>query len=338
MSNPIAKPSKLPSNQFDHFYKGGDRIGQLRKGPGGPMRPEEWIGSTTTRFGQSLNGLSKVEGGQLLKDLIDQDPVSWLGEKHLKKYGSSTEILVKLLDPDQRLPVHYHPDQKFAKEKLHLNHGKTEAWIILEAPVGAKVGIGFKKEMKKSEIAELVASHNSQGLLDALVFKEVKAGDAVFVPAGVVHAIEAGIFVLELQEPTDLSILLEWDGFAVDGDKDGHLDLGFDTALDALRLTPLSVNEESEILTKFEIKGKASKKIFNQIADPFFRADFTAGDQNEFEAGFGIYLNLSSDGLIQFENSDEISLQLGDAVLIPYSAGAGRFKNCSGILARPPAA
>jgi len=154
----------------------------------------------------------------------------------------------------------------------------------------------------------------------------------------VVHAIEAGIFVLELQEPTDLSILLEWDGFAVDGDKDGHLDLGFDTALDALRLTPLSVNEESEILAKFEIKGKASKKIFNQIADPFFRADFIAGDQNEFEAGFGIYLNLSSDGLIQFENSDEISLQRGDAVLIPHSAGASRFKNCSGILARPPAA
>jgi mannose-6-phosphate isomerase len=338
MSNSIAKPSKLPSNQFDHFYKGGDRIGQLRKGPGGPMRPEEWIGSITTRFGQSLNGLSKVEGGQLLKDLIDQDPVSWLGEKHLKKYGSSTEILVKLLDPDQRLPVHYHPDQKFAKEKLHLNHGKTEAWIILEAPAGAKVGIGFKKDMKKSEIAELVASHDSQGLLDALVFKEVRAGDAVFVPAGVVHAIEAGIFVLELQEPTDLSILLEWDGFAVDGDKDGHLDLGFDTALDALRLTPLSINEESEILTKFEIKGKTSKKIFNQIADPFFRADFIAGDQNEFEAGFGIYLNLSSDGLIQFENSDEISLQRGDAVLIPHSAGASRFKNCTGILARPPAA
>ena len=338
MSNSIAKPSKLPSNQFDHFYKGGDRIGQLRKGPGGPMRPEEWIGSTTTRFGQSLNGLSKVEGGQLLKDLIDQDPVSWLGEKHLKKYGSSTEILVKLLDPDQRLPVHYHPDQKFAKEKLHLNHGKTEAWIILEAPAGAKVGIGFKKEMKKSEIAELVKSHDSQGLLDALVFKEVKAGDAVFVPAGVVHAIEAGIFVLELQEPTDLSILLEWDGFAVDGDKDGHLDLGFDTALDALRLTPLSINEESEILTKFEIKGKTSKKIFNQIADPFFRADFIAGDQNVFEAGFGIYLNLSSDGVIQFEKSDEISLQRGDAVLIPHSAGASRFKNCSGILARPPAA
>ena len=54
MNNLEAKPSKLPSNQFDHFYKGGYRIGKLRNGPGGPMRPEEWIGSTTTRFGEDV--------------------------------------------------------------------------------------------------------------------------------------------------------------------------------------------------------------------------------------------------------------------------------------------
>ena len=208
MENLIAKPSKLPSNQFDHFYKGGNRIGKLRNGPGGPMRPEEWIGSTTTRFGEAINGLSKLSDGQLLKDVINADPIAWLGEKHLGKFGVSTEILVKLLDPDQRLPVHYHPDQSFAKEKLHLNHGKTEAWIILDAPIGARVGVGFNKQMSKSEVAALVKAHDSQGLLDSLVFKEVKAGDAVFVPAGVAHAIESGIFVLELQEPTDLSILL----------------------------------------------------------------------------------------------------------------------------------
>ena len=114
MSNYIAKPSKLPSNQFDHFYKGGNRIGELRNGPGGPMRPEEWIASTTTRFGESVNGLSKLEDGQLLRDVIASDAISWLGEKHIAKFGTSTEILVKLLDPDQRLPVHYHPSFSFA--------------------------------------------------------------------------------------------------------------------------------------------------------------------------------------------------------------------------------
>ena len=338
MENLIAKPSKLPSNQFDHFYKGGNRIGKLRNGPGGPMRPEEWIGSTTTRFGEAINGLSKLSDGQLLKDVINADPIAWLGEKHLGKFGVSTEILVKLLDPDQRLPVHYHPDQSFAKEKLHMNHGKTEAWIILDAPKGARVGIGFKEQMSKSDVAALVKAHDSQGLLDSLVFKEVKSGDAVFVPAGVAHAIESGIFVLELQEPTDLSILLEWDGFAVDGDKDGHLNLGFDTALDALRLSPLSQAEDKEIVSRFENTAAKSHPIFKSVADPFFRADYLTGDEKKVEAGFGVFLALAGEGQLVFENNDRLDVKSGDAIVIPFCAGSFILKNCAGILSRPPAA
>ena len=338
MSNYIAKPSKLPSNQFDHFYKGGNRIGKLRNGPGGPMRPEEWIASTTTRFGESVNGLSKLENGQLLRDVIASDAISWLGEKHIAKFGASTEILVKLLDPDQRLPVHYHPNISFAKENLHMNHGKTEAWIILDAPAGAKVGIGFKEMMSKADVAAMVANHDSDGLLKSLVFKEVKAGDAVFVPAGVVHAIESGIFVLELQEPTDLSILLEWDGFAVDGDKDGHLNLGFDTALNALRLTPLSMDEERQIITKFDIGGQRSGGIFNSIANPFFRADYLTQGHSKVESGFGIFLALSGEGVMIFDNDQPLEIKQGDAVVIPYCAGGFTLSNCSGILSRPPAA
>jgi len=338
MENLIAKPSKLPSNQFDHFYKGGNRIGKLRNGPGGPMRPEEWIGSTTTRFGESINGLSKLSDGQLLKDVVNADPISWLGAKHLEKFGASTEILVKLLDPDQRLPVHYHPDQSFAKEKLHMNHGKTEAWIILEAPVGARVGVGFNRQMSKAEVTALVKAHDSQGLLDSLVFKEVRVGDAVFVPAGVAHAIESGIFVLELQEPTDLSILLEWDGFAVDGDKDGHLNLGYETALDALRLSPLSQSEDKEIVSRFESSASKSHPIFKSVADSFFRADYLTGDDKKVEAGFGIFLALTGGGQLVFENTDRLDVKAGDAIVIPYSAGSFTVNNCAGILSRPPAA
>ena len=338
MSNLAAVPMKLPSNQFDHFYKGGYRIGKLRKGPGGPMRPEEWIGSTTTRFGEQVNGLSKLADGKLLKDVINAAPGVWLGEKHLAKFGNSIEILVKLLDPDQRLPVHYHPDQKFAAEKLHMNHGKTEAWIILDAPVGARVGLGFKKQMDKKSVAALVKAHDSNGLLDSLVFIEVKAGDAIFVPAGIAHAIEAGIFVLELQEPTDLSILLEWDGFAVDGDKDGHLNLGFDTALDSLRLSPLSEAEDKEIISRFESSAAKSHPIFKSVADPFFRADYLTGDDKKVEAGFGLFLCLSGDGELFFENAGKLGIKAGDAVVVPYSAGSFVVNNCAGILSRPPAA
>jgi mannose-6-phosphate isomerase len=338
MNNPSAIPAKLPSNQFDHFYRGGNRIGKLRNGPGGPMRPEEWIGSTTTRFGESVNGLSILSNGKLLKDEVDADPISWLGEKHVAKFGSSVEILVKLLDPDQRLPVHYHPNRKFAADKLHLNHGKTEAWIILDAPKGAKVGVGFKSKIEKEKVAALVKAHDSQGLLDSLNFLEVKTGDAVFVPAGVPHAIEAGIFVLELQEPTDLSILLEWDGFAVDGDKDGHLNLGYDTALDALKFDPLTGEENIEIVTRFESDAASSHNIFNSVADDFFRADYLIGDSHKVDAGFAIFLVLSGAGEVDFEKYGKFEVKSGDAVVIPHSAGSFTVNGCKGIISRPPAA
>ena len=338
MSSFVPQPAKLPSNQFDHFYKGGYRIGKLRNGPGGPMRPEEWIASTTTRFGQQENGLSKLPNGQLLKDAVAADPKSWLGEKHIQRFGISTEILVKLLDPDQRLPVHYHPDQRFAKEKLQLNHGKTEAWIILEAPVGAKVGIGFKNQMAKKEVAALVSNHDSTGLLNSLEFKQVQAGDAVFVPAGVPHAIESGIFVLELQEPTDLSILLEWDGFAVDGDKDGHLNLGFETALDALQLEPLTDKQQGQIISRFESTQSISHAIFKSIADDFFRADYLTGDSRRVEPGFGVFLALAGNGLMKFSNASAIRVNIGDAIVVPHSAGELSIENCAGIFSRPPKA
>lgn len=336
MSASPVVPTKLSPNQFDHFYKGGDRIGKLRNGPGGPMRPEEWIASTTTRFGQSQTGLSQLPGGATLRDSIEADPLAWLGAEHVGAFGSSTEILVKLLDLDQRLPVHYHPDQKFAAERLHLNHGKTEAWIILEAPQGSKVGLGFAREMSKSEIANLVAAHDSQALLNSLVFTSVSAGDAVFVPAGVPHAIESGIFVLELQEPSDLSILLEWDEFAVDGDIDGHLDLGFDSALDALRLTPLSETETVQAFTRFEHGNSVGHSIFNSIADPFFRADYLAGNGEQVAAGFGIFLCLWSSGTLEFAGSALMPIEVGDAVVIPHNAGNYVVNGCSGILCRPP--
>lgn len=302
------------------------------------MRPEEWIASTTTRFGQQENGLSKLPNGQLLKDAVAADPKSWLGEKHIQRFGISTEILVKLLDPDQRLPVHYHPDQRFAKEKLQLNHGKTEAWIILEAPVGAKVGIGFKNQMAKKEVAALVSNHDSTGLLNSLEFKQVQAGDAVFVPAGVPHAIESGIFVLELQEPTDLSILLEWDGFAVDGDKDGHLNLGFDTALDALQLEPLTDKQQGQIISRFESTQSISHAIFKSIADDFFRADYLTGDSRRVEPGFGVFLALAGNGVMKFSNASAIGVNIGDAIVVPHSAGELSIENCAGILSRPPKA
>ncbi len=329
-------PSKLPTNQFDHFYLGGNKIGALRHGPGGPMRPEEWIASTTTRFGEKKLGLSQLASGEYLVDAVSSDPLTWLGAEHAAAYGASTEILVKLLDPDQRLPVHYHPNRAFAAQHLALTHGKTEAWIILEAPVGATVGLGFKREHSKAEIAALVSAHDATSLLDALQHIPVKAGDSILVPAGVPHAIGAGIFIVELQEPTDLSILLEWNDFAVDGEVDGHLGLGFDLALDALRYTPILPVEMTQFISENGAFGAIDFDIFLAAANPYFRADFLSGSSAAIAAGFAILIVLGGVGEIEFTNTPSISVAPGDAVVIPYAAGSWSLKGAHGIVSRPP--
>jgi mannose-6-phosphate isomerase len=329
-------PQKLPPNQFDHFYLGGERIGTLRNGPGGPMRPEEWIGSTTTRFGEKSIGLSTLENGELLVTQIQGNPKAWLGDEHFKEFGASTEILVKLLDPSQRLPVHFHPNRSFSRKHLGLAHGKTEAWIILDAPKDAQVGLGFSKTASKVEITKLVEEKDSDALLNLLKKFPVKTGDSILVPAGVPHAIDAGIFLLELQEPSDLSVLLEWNNFAVDGVKDGHLNLGFDCVLDALRYTPLAPEEIKRIIISRDDFGLKDEALFSEVAMPHFRADYLSGGERVVESGFSILLILNGEGKINFTNSAALSVIKGDAVVIPATAGEWTLEKASGIVSRPP--
>ena len=337
MSQSSTTPSKLPSNQFDHFYRGGNRIGALRHGPGGPMRPEEWIGSITTRFGEAEQGLSRLSDGTLLRDAIKNDSDGWLGADHVKNFGLSTEILIKLLDPDQRLPVHYHPNKAFAKTHLGLDHGKTEAWIILEAPTGSGVGLGFAQKQNKEDLLKLVRAQDSAALLASLRRTEVQVGDAVLVPAGVAHAIDAGIFVLELQEPTDLSALLEWEGFVVDGIKDGHLGLGFETVTDALMLDPLSDSEFDSLITHNVFSGGALRSVLPLKSDGYFRAHLAPGS-GDFPASFAVALVLDGSGSISFANAPEMAITKGDAIVIPHSAGAFTFSGANAIVCRPPLA
>ena len=313
----------LPVNQFDHFYRGGDRIGALRAGPGGPQRPEEWLGSTTARFGQAPAGLSTLPDGTLLVDAIAADPQAWLGSAHVERYGTSIEVLVKLLDLGQRLPVHLHPNRSFAREHLGLAHGKTEAWYVLDAPPGAQVGVGFATPPSRSELAEWVRTYDSQALLGALCTREVSAGDAMLVPSGLPHTVSDGVFVLELQEPTDLSILLEWADFAVDGDKDGHLDLGFDIALQAVDLAPISPSDLDRLVVPASaVSGAGLRSALPAQADPYFRAmraDTSAGPVS-VPAGFAIVVVLQGSGELVWADGSQ-AVRRGDVALVPYAIG-----------------
>src|SRR5215204_5603313 len=104
-------------------------------------------------------------------------------------------------------------------------------------------------------------------MLQALHEVPVQAGDGILVPAGTLHAIGGGILLLELQEPTDLSVLVEWRPFGVDTGAE-HLGLGWELALEAMDGEPADVAS---------LTAGGDDGMLPSAADPYFRAERVRG-------------------------------------------------------------
>jgi mannose-6-phosphate isomerase len=314
------KPLNLPPNQFHRFYKGGARIDALRGVPEGEDgRPEDWVGSTATSWGSESEGLSRLEDGTILRDAIQADPEGFLGPDHVAHYGADPALLVKLLDAGERLPVHYHPGRPFAKQHLGLRYGKTESWLILEAEPGAAVHVGLKEPLDLQTARAWVDEQDADTMLAALHEVPVQPGDGILVPAGTLHAIGAGILLLELQEPTDLSVLVEWKRFGVDSGPE-HLELGWDTALQSLDRQPI---DPAALTTP--TSGMLPKE-----ADPYFRAQqIKPGDT--LDQSFSIVLVTGGEGTL-----GELAVRKGSTVLIPFGAGEIATDGIEAIRCLPP--
>jgi mannose-6-phosphate isomerase len=231
----------LPTRVY-RFYRGGALLGRLRgEIDKDDFFPEDWIGSVTNARNPGRDdpaeGLSRLADGRVLRDAVEADPVGWLGEEHVARFGTSTGLLVKLLDAAERLPVHAHPDRAFAREVFDSPFGKTEAWIVLDTRDDeAEVWVGLRESVEPERYLEWISEQHVDRLLHSLNRISVRRGDVVYVPAGVPHALGAGVLIAELQEPTDFSFLCEWRGFPI-RPEDSHLGLGWDVVLHALDLS-----------------------------------------------------------------------------------------------------
>lgn len=298
----------LPANQPETFYRGAGRIAAFRSTPALAERPEDWVASTTTRFGLAPSGLSALPDGRVLAEAIAADPRWWLGPER-----TEPGVLVKLLDAGQRLPLHVHPDRRFASSHLASAYGKTEAWVIVSAEPGAAVHLGFARDVEAGELAGWVAGQEIDRMLAATNRVEVRAGDAVLCPAGVPHAIGAGILLVEVQEPTDFSVLLEYEGFALDGPADGHLGLGYDLALQCVDRGGWSPERLAAL-------RDGSGGLLPSAADPFFAAE-RLGAGSRLAAGFAVLVVTAGAGELAGEH-DRVAVGRGDTLLIPYAAGS----------------
>ena len=282
------RPVLLGANQPRHFYKGGQSIAELRGlAETDEIGPEDWVGSATTRFGQDKEGLSVMPDGRYLRDVIEGEPEAWLGPDHVAYFGAQPALLVKLLDAGQRLPVHVHPDRSFAVRHLGSRHGKTEAWVVLGTS-GAEpvVYVGWKRDVDQPELSGLVAQQDTAALLGLLNKLTVEPGDAVLVPAGTAHAIGAGVFSLELQEPTDFSIMLELEGFDIDPAA-AYVGLDRELAISCVNRRALRQPELELITSSADRSGGSApagsgrdgvvEDILPEASRPYFRAQRVRG-------------------------------------------------------------
>lgn len=278
------KPERVLPTRVYRFYRGGALIDRLR---GEPERdgdhPEDWIGSVVAARNpgrdEPLAGLSRLASGPLLRDAIKQSPAAW----------GMPNLLVKLLDPVERLPVHAHPDREFARVHLGSDYGKTEAWVIVATrEESADVWLGLRDDVSREQYRAWIDTQDTHALLNSLHRLTVRAGDVVFVPAGVPHAIGPGALIVELQEPTDFSIVCEWDGFPIAAE-DAHLGLGWDTAIEALGLS-------------------AYEPVLGLPDNEFFAVD----DRPEPGGRFGVLLILEGEGELDGER-----VRAGDAFVLP---------------------
>ena len=324
------KPIRLAANRFPRFYRGGSAIDELRGtalDAGGAFLPEDWVGSTTTAFGSDVDGLTRLEDGRTLREAVAADPEGFLGPEHTEAYGDDPALLVKLLHAGERLPVHCHPDRDFARRHLDCPWGKTEAWVIAgtEGP-DPVVHLGFREPMDPRRLAELVGTQQVEPLLASLNAVPVAAGDTVLVPPGLPHAIGQGILLVELQEPTDLSVLLEWEGFAIDGRADGHLGLGFDVALACVDRAGSSPARLDRLRGGRGRARPGAERLFPAEADPFFRAERLRPDPAvSLEAAFSILVVTEGSGRLETRGGSLV-LGRGDTVLVPFAAGPGAVR------------
>jgi mannose-6-phosphate isomerase len=144
-----------------------------------------------------------------------------VGELWFERADSSAPtpaLLLKLLFTSAPLSIQVHPDDTFARA-MGMPNGKSEAWYIIAAEPGAQIGVGLNRRITPQE---LHAAITNGSIVDLVQWRPVAKGDVIFIPAGTIHAIGAGIVLAEIQQRSDTTFRL----FDYGRQRELHIDNG----------------------------------------------------------------------------------------------------------------
>lgn len=345
----LTRPITLPETRAWRVYTGGRLLEEFRgrDHPKDGQHPEDWIGSTTEARNPKPvagEGLTRIalpgEPAAALRDLIKQYPEAILGEAHTAAFGPVTGFLVKLLDAAVRLPIQCHPSREYAAAHFGSPFGKTESWIILntreinrETPY---VFLGFREDADEEHWRKAVRELDTPAMESMLLKHHVKAGDVYHVAPGTPHAIGPGVFMVEVQEPTDITVSAEnrcADFVMTDAHRFSGVDI--ETALGAFdyaSLLPCGAHPQHRVQPRTIARSPGGRLdlLIGTAQTPYYRAWRAAVKDGKISAppADSVQVVIATKGSGVIVGGDwEHPIVKGDSVLLPVSCGARSFQS-----------
>ena len=300
------------------------------------LEPKEttavWGGESWKCWDENLVRNGPLSGKRL------SDLRSLLGEALLGTIDPSRlfPILTKIITTHDWLSVQVHPDDAYAQRVEHQPNGKTESWYIFGAQGKAELVLGWRRDVSRAEYERRVADGT---LGEVLRRVQVKAGEAFYLPAGMLHAIGAGIVLFETQQASDLTYrIFDWNRLGLDGKP---RQLAVDKAADVLDYRACTGGALETIDYTFE-----SLERTVLIADEHFvveRVTATTEPASIATHDRPLVVMAIEPGLSVSCNSDDVALATDDCAIVP--AAAKRCNVCataeqgraSFMLVTPPA-
>lgn len=287
----------------------------LERTPGIPLPPGAPIGETWEIADRADHNSTVSDGplrGRTLRDVMRAHGDDILGRARPAPDGSFP-LLIKFLDATQPLSVQVHPHKTTARRG---GESKTETWYILSAAPGSTIYLGLQPGVTREDLA----AHASQpSILDLLVRHEVRAGQFVFVPGGTVHAVGAGVTLLEVQNNADITLrLYDWNRAGLDGHP---RTIQAEDALGAIRYGETVEGPVWPALTRRD-ERLSSAELFDCDEFRVELLEITGALESSTEAAAQVYIALSGRGRIRDRaRTKSWSIAPGDTWLVPAAMG-----------------
>jgi mannose-6-phosphate isomerase len=347
----------LDPNPVWRSYCGGSVLRAFRGQPDtlDDHFPEDWLASTVlARNGENsqgvTEGLSRISGGNnsLFIESLKQRPGFWFGTgRELQRASPALGVLWKLLDSSIRLQFQAHPNAAFARRHLNSTAGKTECWYILGTRGEGHVYLGFQHSPSREAWARMIREQRVDEMLACFEKIRVQPGDCYVVPAGMPHAIGAGIFMMELMEPTDWVVRCETTNAGVTLPREAcFMGLDLDTCLEVFDYRAYSLAEVSRVFQQsprelVRTNTYHEEELIGPAYHEYFRLHRLCGQGDASWSGGELMLLIVIKGEADLVCGGQRQLaRVGQTLLLPGAASSWSWTQPSGdweiLLAKLP--